>query len=934
MGIIEAAKDKIKSQITDIEDRTDLTDEQKQSQIIHIFSVTCAAVAIQPIPFADIFVLTPIQAYMGERLSAIRGMPLSEAESTDLLKEIAGIVGIGLAAQQIALGFYKAGLPGLGGFTTIPLVYGLTYAIGRIMDYYLEKKSKGQAISNADLKNMWAEYRKEGMMQANEVQNEIITRDKELQEIPQQIRENKETIMDESTNVSKIIQLVQEYKNLSTVDQFEWLGTKTIEIAGITNNRSQPIQDVVDNGKRMLLAAQESFRLGVIGEFRVGKSTLINALLGQEIAFTDIMEATSAECVFHFSDENHASINFKDGSTEVMSIQEMNDALDDNRENKVWLNKIDNISYAVNSERLTDFDLWDAPGLGGSDDNERLANRFLEKLGGAVWVIDITLIGKSSINRPLAHLKKTGKPIIGVLNRIDEYEGDIDEAIKFVHKTYPGVFTQILSMSALDAIDIILEGGTSNSIEELWSTVLSTFGKDQQQGSDARIKKTLEALSIELAQNIGDVRRAVQDQIGLCEHLRYNLESEQERLLQNLPSIVRDHADRAFDAKETEIWKDFDSISSTPENHKKAIEHIMADLSHESTYIQITQKVNDKTTEQISSEWFKSTREALNLSRTALAISSHSYIERMGEKPVSKVLSDPSVDFENLSQEAYDDGLFAGGVTAVVASTVAIVSVSVSWPVILAALPISALFAWKKQREVDRSENGMGGQIKQVLNKAKTEFLSEYLQEIERELRQAFDKEIENIMLRKISEVVGVEDPGVLEDSLVKLEFFEQKLGMGKKDEKASIPPKALLDKLSHVGNRLDIVLTETNQPLVPILSRVPPDTSIRLILVANKKPNDLENVVKNCFGNWQGKKKARAVICDTSPFTVGLSGMLITSEFAVQTDSSLANLSDQNMIFTPYEQGRLAAQRLFALLWEGKPITSTSESVDLIQLY
>lgn len=180
MSIVDKAKKKIQDEITDIENRTDLSDDQKRSQIIHIFSVTCAAVAVQPIPFADIFVLTPIQAYMGVRLSAIRGMPLSEAEAADLLKEIAGIVGLGMAAQQVALGLYKVGLPFLAGFTTIPLVYGLTYAIGRIMDYYLEKKSKGQILSNTDMKAMWGKFREEGKQKAKNSRKQVLLKKDEL----------------------------------------------------------------------------------------------------------------------------------------------------------------------------------------------------------------------------------------------------------------------------------------------------------------------------------------------------------------------------------------------------------------------------------------------------------------------------------------------------------------------------------------------------------------------------------------------------------------------------------------------------------------------------------------------------------------------------------------------------------------------------------
>jgi len=171
--LIENLKAKIQAEVMQIEKRTDISDDQKRSQIIHLFSVTCAALAVQPIPFADYFVLTPIQGFMGTRLSAIRGIPLSDQEAIVLVKELASVVGIGMLAQQAAIGLYKVGLPGLAGFTTIPLVYGLTYAIGRVMDLYLEKKSKGQTMSGADIKKAWAQARKEGAAQGRKAKKEV-----------------------------------------------------------------------------------------------------------------------------------------------------------------------------------------------------------------------------------------------------------------------------------------------------------------------------------------------------------------------------------------------------------------------------------------------------------------------------------------------------------------------------------------------------------------------------------------------------------------------------------------------------------------------------------------------------------------------------------------------------------------------------------------
>jgi uncharacterized protein (DUF697 family) len=180
MDVIESVKQRLQREVTDIESRTDLTDEQKRSRIIHIFSATCAAVAVQPIPFADIFVLTPIQAYMGTRLSAILGMPLSEKEAKDLVVEIFGVVGLGMAAQQIAIGLYKTGLPFLAGFTTIPLVYGLTFAIGQVMDLYLAAKQRGETLSQADMKTAWKQAREEGKKQAKVAESEIHDRKNQL----------------------------------------------------------------------------------------------------------------------------------------------------------------------------------------------------------------------------------------------------------------------------------------------------------------------------------------------------------------------------------------------------------------------------------------------------------------------------------------------------------------------------------------------------------------------------------------------------------------------------------------------------------------------------------------------------------------------------------------------------------------------------------
>ena len=158
--MLEKARQKLSHEFFSIEQREDLTADAKVQQVIQISASICAGVAVQPIPFADIFILTPLQALMGERIGAIRGFPVSNKQSTDLIKEISGIAGLGLIAQQIALGAYKVGLPGLAGFTTIPLVFGLTYAMGQVINEYFVRKGKGEQISKKEIKDLFSFYKK------------------------------------------------------------------------------------------------------------------------------------------------------------------------------------------------------------------------------------------------------------------------------------------------------------------------------------------------------------------------------------------------------------------------------------------------------------------------------------------------------------------------------------------------------------------------------------------------------------------------------------------------------------------------------------------------------------------------------------------------------------------------------------------------------
>lgn len=172
-GILDSLKATLDEELLQIEERQDITEDEKAAMLINRFAVVCSAVAIQPLPFADIMILTPIQIFMAERIASVRGIKISESQAKDILIEVGKVVGLGMLAQQAAIGLYKTILPGLGGFMSIPLVYGLTYAIGRVLDYNYSQLRKGRKASSKELLNIFNQAKSEGKQEGKKHKNEV-----------------------------------------------------------------------------------------------------------------------------------------------------------------------------------------------------------------------------------------------------------------------------------------------------------------------------------------------------------------------------------------------------------------------------------------------------------------------------------------------------------------------------------------------------------------------------------------------------------------------------------------------------------------------------------------------------------------------------------------------------------------------------------------
>jgi len=698
-------------------------------------------------------------------------------------------------------------------------------------------------------------------------------------------------------------------------DRIEEVGRFARDAAVAIGIDPASIDAAVLGAKRKMESAREPFRLGVIGEFRVGKSTLINALLGQEIAYTDIIEATASECRFRYGESTGACLMYSDREPESLSVEKVNEVLAERRDDTAWLATLDHVEYSVKSECLKSFDLWDAPGIGGSDGNERLANRFIERLGGALWVIDANLVGKASIAGPLNQLKASGKPVICVINRIDEYQGDPAEIVTFVERSYPGVFVSVIPISAYSAFMAKSAGQESPELDNLWKQVLSVMGSDEAQGEEARLKGTVKVAARDVGHAVVALRRELQDRIGLVEHVRFNLRTASGKLFLALPQVVKEETDKAFSELEAEIWKLIESSQGPGKSAAIPVDKVIALLKDDRRLSAMTDTVTQASMQRLNRLWITLTDDAFSLSLAAVSLPSNA----LATFQVSRTAGGGN----QLSEQAIQEGVYKGGAVAIFAATLAAASTAITWPVILAAIPIGALAAWKEQKKLENTSADFGSQVTNLLKAMKEQFVSTLGREIKTSIEAAIETEIERSVEKKTVEITGASDIDEARNLEHRLVLMESALDMSAVYvSRAQWSGAEVLDMLENPGSRVDIFLPEISFSLSPLLVALPPDTEVRVIVATdmNGRPA-LADEVDRAFGSWAGKRRVRSITSPTGDFPARMPTLLITAEDALVTEASLRDLADRVIQFKPFEQGRMAAQRLFASLWEGRGV-------------
>ncbi|SHM28158.1 small GTP-binding protein domain-containing protein [Caldanaerovirga acetigignens] len=175
------------------------------------------------------------------------------------------------------------------------------------------------------------------------------------------------------------------------------------------------------------------FNLAVVGQFKRGKSTFINAVLGEKVVPTAVVPLTSVVTVIKYGPTLKVTVNFLDGSEEEINVKEL-DKYATEKGNPGNEKKVKEIVVEYPSEFLKKgVILIDTPGVGSVyQHNTDTTYHFLPKLDAAIFLFTIDSPVSQNEYEFLKDVKEHAVRIFFVLNKIDyTEENDVKEALDF-----------------------------------------------------------------------------------------------------------------------------------------------------------------------------------------------------------------------------------------------------------------------------------------------------------------------------------------------------------------------------------------------------------------------------------------------------------------------------------------------------------------------
>lgn len=470
-----------------------------------------------------------------------------------------------------------------------------------------------------------------------------------------------------------------------------------------------------------------TLKVFLIGEVKAGKSTLINALVGQEISPTNILEATAAIWEIGYAEQSSTTILYKDGQEELVNHADIMSFFGTEQEQLKRAENIAKIVVKTNQHQFKELLLIDSPGLATiTSQNAEITQNIMQEVDLALWVFNANHLGQIDIMQQVSTLAKLGKPILAIINKIDEVEDAPEDLIDFLEDSNE-YFCEIFAVSAFDAFQQKQDSEYTEYFDEFKNYLIEQVNEKATEVKNDSVQSSLNALvgneKIIHESAIKKLEKQQQEQQECAENLRY----EKNRLTDDIRLMIEQDCNDLNHNHEInqQIRNNLDNKSSSPisnmmqivgGNSSSALSKILSDknTSHQNlnSLDDIAQyylnKLNEKTNQYYKTRYIDIITSVTEKSQARLDEFDNYEKLNINQQLQTYGISDSSLDVIETTKTAAVVSATGGVVASAYAATLGASAATVTMGAALAAiaLPVTIIgaagglaYGWMKAKE-------------------------------------------------------------------------------------------------------------------------------------------------------------------------------------------------------------------------------------------
>jgi hypothetical protein len=283
---------------------------------------------------------------------------------------------------------------------------------------------------------------------------------------------------------------------------------------------AEDLQELADDFSRPVM-------LVVMGQFKTGKSSFINALLGEDLLTVDVTPATAAVTIIRFGAKPKLTAVYGQNRRKEFPLPDLGRISAESDAHGANLRKdLRYLEVELPNKMLRRFTIVDTPGLNSNNAlHTEATEMFMRRADVVFWLFAYGNVGNQTEAGAIRALGKDLRPI-AVINRIDEHdpeEGSLDEMLAATGRRIAADVAAVIGVSARDARRATMEGNQALLAQSRWSRVEEIIERNLSSGGHPRklrrlftrleeIRKKAEALLVDPEKKYRAAKEMIQEE--------------------------------------------------------------------------------------------------------------------------------------------------------------------------------------------------------------------------------------------------------------------------------------------------------------------------------------------------------------------------------------------------------------------------------------